>query len=87
MINGNALSPPLSLVAAMPAGAKPRPAEGPRGASTNDCRWPSQRVTGLLGSLRNRPLPNDYEQMTAARTMCVTARRWPGYGVGFASVF
>ena len=31
--------------------------EGPRRASTND-RWPSRRVTGLLGSLRSRPLPS-----------------------------
>jgi hypothetical protein len=32
--------------------------------------------------------PNaESERMTAARAMCVTARRWPGYGVGFAGVF
>jgi len=28
----------------------------------------------------------DYERMTAARTMCVTAHRWPGYGIGVAGV-
>jgi hypothetical protein len=33
-------------------------AEGRIEMSTND-RWPSQRVTGLPESLRNRPLPDD----------------------------